>query len=289
MDDWLDPLRGIKREAQVNLDRVIQAVRFGTLTGEGLPRIYGNAIPKCGSHLMYQFFEGLTKLCPVVIRHRYPIRPYTPKGRRRTEEEILDDLASIGPGEIGWGYLFGEERLIRALDERGAIGFQLIRDPRDKIVSQILYAMEIHEGHRMRGYYKNELENMEERISATIEGVEDPGNPLADIHTVYERYQAWMEHPSFMLLRFEDLMQSREGTLEAMLGHLEAGGLRLNVSHTQAISSLNHDMSPTRSATFRSGKSGSWEDYFSEENKRLFKEIAGQLLIDLGYERSNDW
>jgi hypothetical protein len=289
MDDWLDPLRGLKREARLNLDRLVQAVRFGVPSREGLPRIYGNAIPKCGSHLLFQFFEGLTTLCPVVMRHRYPIRPYTPKGRRRREEEILRDLANIGPGEIGWGYLFGEQAYVRALEERGTIGFQLIRDPRDKIVSQILYALNMHEGHRMRSYYQHELESMEERIAATIEGVEDERSPLADICTVYERYRAWIEHPNFMLLRFEDLIHDWEDTLEAMLDHLERGGLRLNVGREQALSSLRAAMSAKRSATFRSGKAGSWEAYFTEENKRLFKDVAGQLLIDLGYEQSNDW
>lgn len=289
MDDWLEPFRRLKRETQVRMDRLVQAVRFGASSREGLPRIYGNAIPKSGSHLLYQFFEGLTTLCPLVIRHRYPVRPYTPRGRRRTEGEILDDLARIGPGEIGWGYLFGERAYLKALEARGAIGFQLIRDPRDKIISQIFYAMEIHEGHRMRRYYERELETMEERIAATIEGVDDPRNPLADIRTVYERYKAWMDHPNFMLLRFEDLIHRRQDTLESMLDHLETGGLVLNVAREQALDSLSAAMSPQRSATFRSGRSGSWEAYFTEDNKRLFKDVAGQLLIEMGYERSGDW
>lgn len=254
-----------------------------------MPRIYANTIPKCGSHLLYQFFEGLTELAPVVIRHRYPIRPYTPKGRKRTESEILHDLSRIGSGEIGWGYLFDDPSYLQVLDGDGAIGFQLIRDPRDKIISQILYALEIHEGHRMREYYLNELDSMEERISATIVGVDDPDFPLADIRTVYERYRGWMRHPNAMLLRFEDLVQDRRETMGQMLDWMEAAGVHLQAARDEGMARLNQRMSPARSATFRSGKTGSWDQHFTAENKRLFKQVAGDLLIELGYEQSHDW
>jgi len=42
-------------------------------------------------------------------------------------------------------------------------------------------------------------------------------------------------------------------------------------------------------ATFHEGKIGSWKKYFKERHKIAFKKIAGQLLIDLGYEKDFDW
>jgi len=32
-----------------------------------------------------------------------------------------------------------------------------------------------------------------------------------------------------------------------------------------------------------------WRTSFTPENKALFKEVAGDLLIQLGYEKDNDW
>ena len=39
----------------------------------------------------------------------------------------------------------------------------------------------------------------------------------------------------------------------------------------------------------RSGKSGDWKNYFSDEAKQLFSHYAGKELIALGYEKNNDW
>jgi hypothetical protein len=40
---------------------------------------------------------------------------------------------------------------------------------------------------------------------------------------------------------------------------------------------------------FRKGVSRDWKNYFTERDKELFKEVAGDLLVRLGYERDHDW
>ena len=42
-------------------------------------------------------------------------------------------------------------------------------------------------------------------------------------------------------------------------------------------------------AALEKGKRGSWRELFTERDKRIFKEIAGQTLIDWGYEETLDW
>ncbi len=32
-----------------------------------------------------------------------------------------------------------------------------------------------------------------------------------------------------------------------------------------------------------------WREHFSDEHKKLFKDVAGDLLVRLGYEKNNDW
>jgi hypothetical protein len=41
--------------------------------------------------------------------------------------------------------------------------------------------------------------------------------------------------------------------------------------------------------TFHSRKTGGWHQYFIEEHKKLPRHVAGDLLVRLGYESSNDW
>lgn len=42
-------------------------------------------------------------------------------------------------------------------------------------------------------------------------------------------------------------------------------------------------------AEWRKGIAGDWKNHFTNENKDLFKSIAGELLIELGYEQDTDW
>ncbi len=44
-----------------------------------------------------------------------------------------------------------------------------------------------------------------------------------------------------------------------------------------------------RKRFYRKGIAGDWENHFSAEDKRIFKQIAGDLLIQLGYEKDLDW
>jgi hypothetical protein len=39
----------------------------------------------------------------------------------------------------------------------------------------------------------------------------------------------------------------------------------------------------------RKGIAGDWENVFTEGDKEIFKEEAGDLLVDLGYEKNDNW
>jgi len=41
--------------------------------------------------------------------------------------------------------------------------------------------------------------------------------------------------------------------------------------------------------TFRKGQIGGWRSEFSEEHARAAREIAGPLLVELGYEADPEW
>jgi hypothetical protein len=43
------------------------------------------------------------------------------------------------------------------------------------------------------------------------------------------------------------------------------------------------------SNTFRKGQIGGWREEFSEEHARSAREIAGPLLVELGYEADPEW
>ena len=43
------------------------------------------------------------------------------------------------------------------------------------------------------------------------------------------------------------------------------------------------------SSFFRKGVAGDWRTVFTERDKAVFKEEAGDLLVELGYEKHQDW
>jgi hypothetical protein len=110
--------------------------------------------------------------------------------------------------------------------------------------------------------------------------------------SVRERYAGvfkWLEQPAVMCIRFEDLIDHRDATLNAMLDQIEKTGYKIPTPREKSIRILTQAIQPKKSHTFRSGKTGGWREHFSDEHKTLFKEVAGDLLVRLGYEKSNDW
>jgi hypothetical protein len=99
----------------------------------------------------------------------------------------------------------------------------------------------------------------------------------------------WLEQQNVMCIRFEDLIENRQATLEAMLDEVESTGYKIPTPREKALTVLMDSIQPSRSHTFRSGQAGGWREHFTEEHKKLFKDVTGDLLVRLGYEKSNDW
>jgi len=74
-----------------------------------------------------------------------------------------------------------------------------------------------------------------------------------------------------------------------MLDEVEKTGYKIPTPREHAISTLVEAIQPKKSHTFRAGKTGGWREFFTEEHKRLFKDVAGDLLVRLRYEKNNDW
>ena len=101
-------------------------------------------------------------------------------------------------------------------------------------------------------------------------------------------YLNWLDQPSVMKIHFEDLIHDRAGTLNRIIGHFLAR-VPLRTDRDLLLGSLENSINPNKSPTFRSGKTGEWKKHFTDAYKKIFKDVAGDLLIRLGYEKDNDW
>jgi hypothetical protein len=262
--------------------------RWKRLSFDEAPPIFGNSKPKSGSHLLLQILNGFTRIMPYKYVEADPIRTIEKKGRRRTEEEILDDLKRIPQGVIGWGYVEPSPGNIAFLCQPHRVNYFIYRDPRDMLVSQVFFATDMNEEHGMHEYYKS-LPDFGERLKVAITGIDQDGLYMVGVKQRYASVFEWREQPHVMCIRFEDLINHRAATLDAMLDEVESIGYKIPTSREKALSILVKAIQPKKSHTFRSGKTGGWREHFTQEHKNLFKDMTGDLLVKLEYEKDNDW
>jgi hypothetical protein len=281
------------RRAKSLLRRSLQTLqaawRRRRLDFSDLPIVFGNAMPKAGSHLLLQILEGLREAGQFASVEPEPIRTISQAERRwRSQDEILADLRRLRPGRIGWGYINATPENLAVLAESKRVNYFIYRDPRDLLVSAVYYARDKHTGHALHEYF-NRLGDFDACLKVEIAGIDDDGLHLPPVLTRYERYLGFFDTSAIMPVRFEDLVTRRGETLRAMLDYYQQHGFRLPVALDQAVAIISRAIQPGRSSTFRRGQPGSWREHFSEENKSLFKDVSGDLLLRLGYEGSNDW
>ncbi|GAB4454342.1 MAG: hypothetical protein Kow0070_00580 [Anaerolineales bacterium] len=281
-------MQDIRRLARPCGKTALAVWRWKRLSFDEAPPVFGNAKPKSGSHLLLQILNGFTQIMPYKYVAADPIRTITKDGRRRTAEEILADLKAIPPGVIGWGYVEAAPGNASFLTEAGRVNYFIYRDPRDMLVSHVFFATDMHEEHGMHAYYQS-LPDFGERLKVAISGIERDGLKMVSVRQRYEGVFQWLETPGVLCIRFEDLINNRDATLHAMLDEVEKTGYKIPTPREKALAVLTEAIQPKKSHTFRSGKTGGWKQYFTDEHKSLFKEVAGDLLIRLGYEKNNDW
>ncbi len=269
--------------------KTTQAIlRWKRFSFDDAPPVFGNSKPKSGSHLLLQILNGFTRIMPYRYVEANPIRTITKDGRRKTQNEILDELQKIPNGVIGWGYLEATTENASFLASSGRVNYFIYRDPRDMLVSQVFFATDMYEEHGMHAYYKS-LPDFSARLKVAITGIDQDGLRMVSVRQRYDGVFQWLEQKNVMCVRFEDLINNRDVTLNAMLDEVEKTGYKIPTPREQALSILIEAIQPKKSRTFRSGKTGSWREHFTTEHKKLFKDVAGDLLARLGYEKNNDW
>ncbi|RPJ25265.1 MAG: hypothetical protein EHM33_15105 [Chloroflexi bacterium] len=269
--------------------KTLQAMlRWKQLSLDDAPPIFGNSKPKSGSHLLLQILNGFTQIMPYRYVEADPVRTIEKNGRRKKKEEVLGELQRIPRGVIGWGYVEASPENIAFLCQPERVNYFIYRDPRDMLVSQVFFATDMHEEHGMHAYYKS-LVDFNERLKVAITGIDRAGLRMVSVQQRYAGVFQWLEQKHVLCIRFEDLINNRDAALNAMLAEVERTGYKIPTPREKALTVLVDAIQPRKSHTFRSGKTGGWREYFTDEHRQLFKDVAGDLLVRLGYEKNNNW
>jgi hypothetical protein len=266
-------------------------VRLGATAEDYLrqPPVLANSVPKSGTHLLLQVLQGLpaTTHYGSFIASTPPLTFY-----ERSERNHLRLIRALAPGEICPAHLFYADSFDVALDRLNCVHYFIYRDPRDVVVSDAHYLAEMTWWHRMHKYFK-QIEDPAERISRAILGFKSSNADFPydypDVARRFSRYLGWLNKTNVFAIRYEDLIGvNLKALLENIAVHyFERSTQRHSVEETVAAMLAN--INPEKSHTFREGKAGGWKKVFTEQHKSQMKDIAGQLLIDLGYEKDLNW
>ncbi len=280
-------LKSFLRSTIYQTEKLTQRLRFASQPAN-LPVLLGISFPKSGTHLLDQILLGFSQVAPYAKRvHSFYAEYEGESGKKRDPQQALTWLDALQPRDIASAHLFARpEAITRVCSEKFAPYF-IFRDPRDVVVSHVFYVTDMEARHVHHEYYQS-LPDFDSRLKVSILGRPDSNIEFSNIANRFEPYLGWLDRSEVLTIHFEDLIHHREATLTSIMDHL-LSRVTLPTPRQLILDSLETSINPKKSPTFRSGKTGEWKKHFTEEHKKIFKDVAGDLLVKLGYERNNDW
>jgi len=299
------------RSAIYQTEKLVQRARFASVSvpQEGWPILLSISFPKSGTHLLDQILLGFAKVAPFSRRlHSFFAGYEGESGRKRSLEETLAWVDSLRPLDITSAHLFAWNEVVSRVCTPAFIPYFIFRDPRDVVVSHVFYITDMEARHVHHDYYAS-LPDFDSRLKTSILGLptlrakrsrsvaqpsfdfaqyEDIVVEFPDIAGRFAPYMNWLDQPEVMKIHFEDLIQNRAAALNRIIDHF-LQRVPLRPPRHLILESLESSINPGKSPTFRSGKTGEWKKHFTSEHKKIFKDVAGDLLVKLGYEQDNDW
>jgi hypothetical protein len=252
------------------------------------PPLLCNSFPKSGTHLLQQILESF----PEVVNYGTFIasRPALTYHQISLERH-LRLIQGIAPAELITSHMHYYPELKSAIRKKNCLHFFIYRDPRDVVVSETLYLTYQYKTHRLHRFFSNHLTNDEERITISIKGVdqENVGFDFPNIRRRFEWYAPWISDQNTQCIKFEDLVNDNKASTVGAIVNTYLDGYNSDINRDDIITTALKSIDPKKSHTYRSGKIGGWRGLFTPGHIELMKSIAGQLLIDLGYEHDLSW
>jgi len=278
------------RQLLYQAEKFAQRIRFVSLPAPkgGWPILLGISFPKSGTHLLDQILLGFSKVAPFARRlHSFYAEYEGASGRKRSTQEAVTWLDALRPADIASAHLFARSEAVVRVTTPAFVPYFIFRDPRDVVVSHVFYVTDMESTHVHSAHYAS-LPDFDARLSVSILGRPGADVEFPDIGARFAPYLGWLDQRSVMALRFEDLVNDCVSTLNRIIDHF-LSSVPLAASRAALLEALQASINPASSPTFRSGKAGEWKRYFTAEHKKVFKDVAGNMLVRLGYETDNSW
>ena len=253
------------------------------------PPVLANSFPKSGTHLLVQIVEGCRDRVNLWRLPRVDDQLVSiPRAFGRTS--TCRFIRGFVPGEIIRGHLYYEPLYAEELARRHAVNYFIYRDPRDVVVSEAHYLRDMNRWHRLHPYFRKAA-SIEDAIMLSINGLDPPvpGIDYPNIAARFARYAGWLERDDCLSIQFEDLVSERQPEMIRRIAEFYAPRTGTPFDVDATVATMSTLIAPQKSHTFRSGKKAGWEREFTPAHRARFAELAGDLLVRLGYEPDLEW
>jgi hypothetical protein len=104
----------------------------------------------------------------------------------------------------------------------------------------------------------------------------------------------WTQMANFFSLSYESLKAAPKETVRALLNWLQIKSNdqvideMIRCSSFEAVTGRSAGVEDPNSF-YRKGVSGDWKNHFTDQDRQLFSQIAGDLLVQMGYAMTADW
>jgi hypothetical protein len=253
-----------------------------------LPPAFANSFPKSGTHLLVQILDGLPN------RRNYGEFLASGKSSFRFDERSVDEtlrlIRRFTPGEVVRGHLYFDPAYAEELNRRHVANYFIYRDPRDVVVSEAHYLREMNRWHRLHPYFRDAA-SIEDAIMLSINGFDPPvpGIEYPNIAGRFARYEGWLSDSNCLPIRFEDLVSEEQPAIVRRIAEFYANRTNADFDFESTVQHMQSLIAPKKSHTFRSGKKAGWAKEFTPAHRERFAEVAGDLLVRLGYEPDHSW
>jgi hypothetical protein len=119
-------------------------------------------------------------------------------------------------------------------------------------------------------------------------------SPISPRFTFNEFFDSWFGDDKAIHVTYESLTNDPKGTLSSVLDSLEADysadAIQAVINKYSFKNQTNRSQGDeNKSRYLRKGIVGDWKNQFSSNAKKTFLEHTGNRLVQLGYEKDNNW
>jgi hypothetical protein len=247
-----------------------------TLNLSAQQKIFFTSIPKSGTHFMLAFLKELTGMSEIGLS---TIR----KNNKFANHESLDitdlpDLYRFTKNQFIWFHAPWTADAAQLLVEHDIKVIFMYRDPRDQQFSMLNWLND------------QQLQQVPFSQFGQALARGDLAWPFGSVTSLYANFLRWKLEKNVYTTTFEKIIGSRGGGDDAVqLQELINIANFLEIDTTEdALRAIANKIYGVGS-TFKFGKIGTWREFYTQENKDIFKAISGSLLQDLGYEQDLAW